>query len=66
MKTLDKILLLLGIFVVLFIISMEVMYYIMGSVPECLVYATLGTGSSEAILCCLITCVKKKARLKDD
>lgn len=60
LKTLDTVLIVLGIFVFLFIVSIEVMYYVCGSVPECLVYATLGSGTSEAILTCIITCVKRK------
>lgn len=66
LKTLDIVLLGLGTFVILFIISMEVMYYICGSLPDSLVYATLGSGTSEAILTCIITCIKKKANIKDE
>lgn len=65
LKTLDIVLLGLGTTVILFIISMEVMYYVCGSIPDSLVYATLGSGTSEAVLTCIITCLKRKARIKD-
>lgn len=66
MKTLDKILITLGIFIALFIITMIVLFCIYQAIPDTLVVAVLGSGSSEAILCCIITCIKKKARIKDD
>lgn len=66
MKTLDKVLIVLGTFLFLFIVTMIVTFWVFQSVPESLVYAVLGTGTSEAILTCIITCIKKKARIKDD
>lgn len=66
MKTLDKILLVLGIFIGLFVISMIVTFWKFQAIPEALVYATLGSGSSEAILTCIITCIKKKAKINDN
>lgn len=66
MKTLDKILLILGVFIGLFIITMIVLFCIFQSIPDTLVVAVLGSGTSEAVLTCVITCIKKKARIKDD
>lgn len=65
-KTLDKVLIALGVFVALFVIAMIVTFWKFGSVPDSLVVAVLGSGSSEAILCCIITCIKKKVGIKDD
>lgn len=66
MKTIDKILIILGTFVGLFIITMIVLFCIFQSVPDTLIVAVLGSGTSEAILTCIITCVKRKGRIKDD
>lgn len=66
MKTLDKILIILGIFIGLFIVTMIVLFCIYQSIPDTLVVAVLGSGTSEAILTCVITCIKKKAGIKDD
>lgn len=65
MKTLDKILLILGIFLGLFIITMIILFCIYQSIPDTLVVAVLGSGSSEALFCCIVTCIKKKAHIKE-
>lgn len=65
-KTLDLVLTILGIFLGLFIITMIVLFVCFQSVPDSLIVSVLGSGSSEAILCCVITCVKKKAKINDD
>lgn len=66
MKTLDKILLILGVFLGLFIIAMIVLFIFFQSVPDSLIYAVLGSGSSELILSCVIKCTKLKAGIKED
>lgn len=65
-KTLDLVLIILGIFLGLFIIAMIVLFIFFQSVPDSLIVSVLGSGSSEAVLCCVITCIKKKAGIKDN
>lgn len=64
MKTLDKVLIILGTFVFLFVVAMIVTFWVFQSVPDSLIVAVLGSGTSEAILTCIITCIKKKAKIK--
>lgn len=64
MKTLDKVLIILGTFVFLFVVAMIVTFWKFQSVPDSLIVAVLGSGTSEAILTCIITCIKKKAKIK--
>lgn len=49
-KTSNVILVLLGIFVVAFIVAMTVIFCIYGSVPDTLIQCTLGAGGVEAFL----------------
>lgn len=60
MKTLDKILICIGIFIGLFIIAMIVLFCIFQSIPDTLVIAVLGSGGTECVLCALITISKFK------
>lgn len=48
-KTSNIILLVLGLFVLAFIISMEVIFCIYGSVPDTLIQYTLGAGGVEVL-----------------
>lgn len=66
LKTLDKVLVFLSAFLSLFVIAMVVTFWKFQSVPDSLIVAVLGSGTSEAILTCIITCVKKKAGIKDE
>lgn len=66
MNTIDKILIILGTFIALFIIAMIVLFCLFQSIPDTLVVAVLGSGTSEAVLTCVITCMKKKADIKDE
>lgn len=66
MKTLDLVLTILGIFIGLFIITMIVLFICFRQVPDVLIVSVLGSGSSEAVLCCIIACVKKKAGLDNN
>ena len=50
MKTSNLILLVLGLFALAFIISMEVIFCIKGSVPDTLIQYTLGAGGVEVLL----------------
>ena len=49
-KTSNLILLLLGVFILAFIISMEVIFCVKGSVPDVLIQYTLGAGGVEALV----------------
>lgn len=53
-KTSNLVLLALGIFVVTFIISMEVIFCIKGAVPDTLIQYTLGAGGVEVLVLALI------------
>lgn len=66
LRTLDKILIILGAFVFAFVVAMIVLFCIFQAVPDTLIVAVLGSGSTEAILCCIITCLKKKAGIKNE
>lgn len=49
-KTSNLVLLAIGIFIVAFIVSMEVIFCITGSVPDTLIQYTLGAGGIEVLL----------------
>lgn len=49
-KTSNLILLLLGVFILAFIISMEVIFCVKGSVPDTLIQYTLGAGGVEVLV----------------
>ena len=49
-KTSNLVLLVIGIFIMAFIISMEVIFCIYGSVPDTLIQYTLGAGGLEVLL----------------
>lgn len=66
LKTLDKVLIVLGTFMVAFVIAMIVTYWKFESVPDALIVGVMGSGSSEAILCCIIQCVNKKVGIQKD
>lgn len=69
-KTSNLILLVLGIFVLAFIVSMEVIFCVKGSVPDVLIQYTLGAGGVEALLLAAIKIVKvvngKKEEVDND
>ena len=50
LKTSNRVLLAIGIFIVAFIISMEVIFCVTGSVPDTLIQYTLGAGGIEVLL----------------
>lgn len=58
MKTLNRVLLCLGIFLAAFIISMVVTFWVKGSIPDKLVECVLGAGLFEALITAGITIVK--------
>lgn len=49
-KTSDRILILLGVFLLWFILSMMITYWVMGSVPDTLIQYTLGAGGVETVV----------------
>lgn len=60
MKTLNKILIIIGGFLALFIITMIVLFCIYQSIPDTLVVGVLGSGGTECVLCAIIEVVKVK------
>lgn len=66
MKTLDRILLILGIFLGLFIITMIVLFCIFQSVPDTLIQYVLGSSVIELIITARITIIKKKLGESND
>jgi predicted permease len=49
-KTSNIVLLILGIFIMAFIVSMEVIFCVTGSVPDTLIQYTLGAGGLEVLV----------------
>lgn len=49
-KTSNKILLILGLFLLAFIVTMTVIFCVKGAVPDTLIQYTLGAGGVEALL----------------
>ena len=49
-KTSNIVLLVLGIFIMAFIVSMEVIFCVTGSVPDTLIQYTLGAGGLEVLV----------------
>jgi hypothetical protein len=49
-KTSNLVLLAIGIFIVAFIVSMEIIFCVTGSVPDTLIQYTLGAGGIEVLL----------------
>lgn len=66
MKTLDRVLIILGIFLGLFIITMIVLFCVFQQIPDTLVQCVLGSSSIELFVMAWITVVKKKAGIKED
>lgn len=66
MKTLNKILIILGVFIALFIVTMVVLFCIYQSVPDTLVVGVLGSGGTECILCAIIEITKRKRGDSED
>lgn len=52
-------------FIVLFVISIEVMYYILGSAPDALIIGVLGSGGCECVCALLIYIAKCKWKNKN-
>lgn len=50
MKTSNLVLLILGLFLLAFIVAMIVTYWVTGGVPDTLIQYTLGAGGVEALL----------------
>ena len=50
MKTSNIVLLVLGLFIMAFIVSMEVIFCVTGSVPDTLIQYTLGAGGLEVLV----------------
>lgn len=57
MNALSKILLVVGLFLALFVVTMVVLFCIFGNTPDTLIQCVLGAGILEALLCATIKCV---------
>ena len=53
-KTSNIVLLILGLFIMAFIVSMEVIFCVTGSVPDTLIQYTLGAGGLEVLVMAMI------------
>lgn len=58
MKTTNRVLLILGVFILAFIVSMIVIFCVKGAVPDTLIQCVLGAGGLEALLLAGIKIVK--------
>ena len=65
-KTSNLILAIIGAFIVTFIISMEVIFCVKGSVPDVLIQYTLGAGGVEVVLLAAIKISKVVVGEKTD
>ena len=65
-KTSNVVLLVLGVFVLAFIITMIVIFCIKGSVPDTLIQYTLGAGGVEAVALSAIKIMKVKCGTKNE
>ena len=65
-KTSNLILALIGVFIMTFIISMEVIFCVKGSVPDTLIQYTLGAGGVEVVLLAAIKISKVVVGEKTD
>ena len=65
-KTSNVVLLVLGVFVLAFIITMIVLFCIKGSVPDTLIQYTLGAGGVEAVALSAIKIMKVKCGTKNE
>ena len=66
MTTLDKILLFLSVFILLFTITMIVLFCVFQAIPDTLVNAVFGVVSSETVLTFLIWYLKRKGQKKNE
>lgn len=66
LKTSNLILIILGIFILTFIITMTVIFCVKGSVPDTLIQYTLGAGGVEAVLCAAIKIAKVVSGERED
>lgn len=65
-KTSNMVLVVLGVFVLVFIITMIVTFWIKGSVPDTLIQYTLGAGGLEAVALSAIKIAKVKCGSKNE
>ena len=66
LKTLDLVLIIIGAFLGLFIITMVVLFCIYQQIPDTLVTCVLGSSSLELFFSAWITVVKKKTGITDN
>ena len=66
MTTLDKILLTIAIFILLFTITMIVIFCLFQSTPDTLVECVFGLAGNEAIVTAIIWYMKRRFKLKEN
>lgn len=66
MNTLDKVLISLAVFILIFTITMIVLFCVFQAIPDTLVNAVFGVVSSETVLTFLIWYLKRKGQKKNE
>lgn len=63
-KTLDRVLIFVGVYISVFIIAMIVIFCVKGSTPDTLIQYSMGAGTLELFFTALITIFKNRAGIK--
>lgn len=66
MNTLDKVLISLAVFIIIFTITMIILFCVFQAIPDTLVNAVFGVVSSETVLTFLIWYLKRKGQRKNE
>ena len=66
MNTLDKVLISLAVFIIIFTITIIVLFCVFQAIPDTLVNAVFGVVSSETVLTFLIWYLKRKGQKKNE
>ena len=66
MNTIDKILLGIAIFILIFITTMIVLFCIFQQTPDVLIESTLGLFGGEAVVCFAIWWIKRRQGIKEE
>lgn len=66
MNTIDKVLISLAVFIIIFTITIIVLFCVFQAIPDTLVNAVFGVVSSETVLTFLIWYLKRKGQKKNE
>ena len=66
MNTLDKVLISLAVFIIIFTITIIILFCVFQAIPDTLVNAVFGVVSSETVLTFLIWYLKRKGQKKNE